>query len=213
MMRNRLATARLATKALKPHPQAARLSPFACQRPMVIKKDGAMSLKDPSTLPYRPCVGIVLLNADGLIWLGRRIGELGRAGTRTPLANAPGRHRRGRRPQGRRTAASFTRRPASAAWRFSPKRRTGFITTFRPRPSALRSRENIADSARNGSRCASPAPSRKSIFSPPATNRSSMRGAGPGASEVLELIVDFKRSRLRSRAGRVCTSREALTKA
>ncbi len=35
-----------------------------------------MSLKDPSALPYRPCVGIVLLNADGLIWLGRRIGEL-----------------------------------------------------------------------------------------------------------------------------------------
>jgi putative (di)nucleoside polyphosphate hydrolase len=35
-----------------------------------------MSPKDPSTLPYRPCVGIVILNAEGLIWLGRRIGEL-----------------------------------------------------------------------------------------------------------------------------------------
>jgi putative (di)nucleoside polyphosphate hydrolase len=35
-----------------------------------------MPLKDPGTLPYRPCVGIVVLNADGLIWLGRRIGEL-----------------------------------------------------------------------------------------------------------------------------------------
>lgn len=29
--------------------------------------------KDPSKLPYRPCVGIVLLNAQGLVWVGRRI--------------------------------------------------------------------------------------------------------------------------------------------
>ena len=27
----------------------------------------------PSQLPYRPCVGVVLINPDGLIWLGRRI--------------------------------------------------------------------------------------------------------------------------------------------
>ncbi|MFZ1110311.1 MAG: RNA pyrophosphohydrolase [Rhodomicrobium sp.] len=31
-----------------------------------------MPLINPNTLPYRPCVGIVLLNAQGLIWLGRR---------------------------------------------------------------------------------------------------------------------------------------------
>lgn len=35
-----------------------------------------MALIDPNTLPYRPCVGIVLLNAKGLIWLGRRCDEL-----------------------------------------------------------------------------------------------------------------------------------------
>jgi putative (di)nucleoside polyphosphate hydrolase len=35
-----------------------------------------MPLIDPNTLPYRPCVGIVLLNAEGLIWLGRRSGDL-----------------------------------------------------------------------------------------------------------------------------------------
>jgi putative (di)nucleoside polyphosphate hydrolase len=28
---------------------------------------------DPETLPYRPCVGIMLLNRDGLVWTGRRI--------------------------------------------------------------------------------------------------------------------------------------------
>ena len=30
----------------------------------------------PSTLPYRPCVGIMVLNAEGLIWLGRRSEDL-----------------------------------------------------------------------------------------------------------------------------------------
>jgi putative (di)nucleoside polyphosphate hydrolase len=31
-----------------------------------------MHLVDPATLPYRPCVGIVLLNGEGKIWIGRR---------------------------------------------------------------------------------------------------------------------------------------------
>ena len=26
----------------------------------------------PETLPYRPCVGVMLINADGRVWLGRR---------------------------------------------------------------------------------------------------------------------------------------------
>ena len=25
---------------------------------------------DPETLPYRPCVGIMVLNRDGLVWVG-----------------------------------------------------------------------------------------------------------------------------------------------
>ncbi|MCK5496569.1 MAG: RNA pyrophosphohydrolase, partial [Hyphomicrobiaceae bacterium] len=29
--------------------------------------------KDFSKLPYRPCVGIILLNEQGLVWVGRRI--------------------------------------------------------------------------------------------------------------------------------------------
>ena len=32
-----------------------------------------MSAIDPNPLPYRPCVGVMLLNADGLVWTGRRI--------------------------------------------------------------------------------------------------------------------------------------------
>jgi putative (di)nucleoside polyphosphate hydrolase len=30
---------------------------------------------DPETLPYRPCVGIMVLNREGLVWAGRRIPE------------------------------------------------------------------------------------------------------------------------------------------
>lgn len=30
-------------------------------------------MAEPSDLPYRPCVGIMLLNAEGRVWIGRRI--------------------------------------------------------------------------------------------------------------------------------------------
>lgn len=30
---------------------------------------------DPRDLPYRPCVGIMVLNGSGLVWAGRRIAE------------------------------------------------------------------------------------------------------------------------------------------
>ncbi len=30
----------------------------------------------PETLPYRPCVGIMLINRDGLVWVGNRIQEV-----------------------------------------------------------------------------------------------------------------------------------------
>ena len=30
---------------------------------------------DPESLPYRPCVGLMILNAEGLVWIGRRIAE------------------------------------------------------------------------------------------------------------------------------------------
>ena len=32
--------------------------------------------KDPGTLPYGPCVGIMLINRDGLVWAGNRIQEV-----------------------------------------------------------------------------------------------------------------------------------------
>ena len=32
---------------------------------------------DPATLPYRPCVGMMVLNRQGLVWIGKRIVEEG----------------------------------------------------------------------------------------------------------------------------------------
>jgi putative (di)nucleoside polyphosphate hydrolase len=32
---------------------------------------------DPETLPYRPCVGLMILSKEGLVWVGRRIAEPG----------------------------------------------------------------------------------------------------------------------------------------
>ncbi|MGY6710018.1 MAG: RNA pyrophosphohydrolase [Rhizobiaceae bacterium] len=34
-----------------------------------------MNTTKAETLPYRPCVGILVLNADGLVWTGHRIAE------------------------------------------------------------------------------------------------------------------------------------------
>lgn len=31
------------------------------------------NVTDPTTLPYRPCVGVMVLNHAGLVWVGRRI--------------------------------------------------------------------------------------------------------------------------------------------
>ena len=33
--------------------------------------------RDPSTLPYRPCVGVMLMNRDGQVFVGRRRAEAG----------------------------------------------------------------------------------------------------------------------------------------
>lgn len=35
--------------------------------------DGARPAIEPASLPYRPCVGVMVLNHAGLVWAGRRI--------------------------------------------------------------------------------------------------------------------------------------------
>ena len=39
---------------------------------------------DPETLPYRPCVGMMVLNRRGLVWVGKRIVEEGSEISDTP---------------------------------------------------------------------------------------------------------------------------------
>ena len=34
-----------------------------------------MAPSDPSKLPYRPCVGLMVLNGQGEVWIGRRMGR------------------------------------------------------------------------------------------------------------------------------------------
>ena len=82
-----------------------------------------MSLIDPNTLPYRPCVGIVLLNAEGRIWIGRRFDDL--VSQEYQL--------RWQMPQG---GIDFTKKPASQARKSSPKRRAGSDMICLPRPWA-----------------------------------------------------------------------------
>ncbi|MGB3808792.1 MAG: RNA pyrophosphohydrolase [Parvibaculum sp.] len=36
-------------------------------------KDGKADLIDPASLPYRPCVGVMLINRDGLVFVGNRV--------------------------------------------------------------------------------------------------------------------------------------------
>ena len=39
------------------------------------KKSSKKVPVDPETLPYRPCVGVMVLNRDGLVWAGHRIAQ------------------------------------------------------------------------------------------------------------------------------------------
>jgi putative (di)nucleoside polyphosphate hydrolase len=39
---------------------------------------------DPATLPYRPCVGMMVLNRQGLVWIGKRIVEDGSENADSP---------------------------------------------------------------------------------------------------------------------------------
>lgn len=46
-----------------------------------MSRENARSPAGPTSLPYRPCVGVMVLNREGLVWAGRRI-----AGNDTEMA-------------------------------------------------------------------------------------------------------------------------------
>ncbi len=61
---------------------------------------------DPDTLPYRPCAGIMVLNAEGLVWVGHRKEE--------PDSEMGGRAQLWQMPQG---GIDKGEEPLEAAWR------------------------------------------------------------------------------------------------
>ena len=65
------------------------------------------------SLPYRPCVGMTVLNRAGLAFIGRRVDGPEHIDDTPCLADAAGRHRPRARTPGRRLCASCTRRPTS----------------------------------------------------------------------------------------------------
>ena len=87
-------------------------------------------------LPYRPCVGTMVLNRDGRVFIGRRIDGPEHVDADACLADAAGRRRSRARIPGRRRCASSTRRPTSARSRSSARSRNGSATTSRARSSA-----------------------------------------------------------------------------
>ena len=81
-------------------------------------------------LPYRPCVGVLVLNRAGLVFIGRRI-----EGRSMSTRRMPGRCRRAAstkaKSHGRRRCASCTRKPISAPSSGWAKLPTGCNTTSR----------------------------------------------------------------------------------
>ena len=86
---------------------------------------------DVTSLPYRPCVGIMVLNRAGQVWIGRRHDAPGEP-------EGPGAW--WQMPQGgidesedpaKAALRELTRRPASARSRSSPRARAGTPTTCR----------------------------------------------------------------------------------
>ena len=143
-------------------------------------------------LPYRPCVGIMLINRAGLVFVGRRIERAEHVEGAHAWQMPQGGIDPGEDPSPRRCASS-TRKPMSTPSRCWRRRRTGSPTTFRAIVGQA-GRAATAARPRNGSRCASTATNRDRHREPRrrATSRNSKPGAGSGC-DVPDLIVPFKR--------------------
>ena len=75
-------------------------------------------------LPYRTCVGMMLINAAGLVFIGRRAGGIEHVDETHVWQMPQGGVDPGEEP-GRRPSANSTRKPASARSRSSARSRTG----------------------------------------------------------------------------------------
>ena len=118
-------------------------------------------------LPYRPCVGLMVLNCAGLVFIGRR-SEGPEHIDETHVWQMPqGGIDRGEDPWPA-ALRNFTRKPTSARSNFSERSASGFPTTFRATSSAELGAASIAARPRSGMRCVLPVTIARSTFHRPA---------------------------------------------
>ena len=129
-------------------------------------------------LPYRTCVGMMLINSEGLVFIGRRAGgpehvDAQHVWQMPQGASIPV------KTHGQPQNASFTKKPTHSRLRNLPKFPNGSPMTFRAQWRAAPGKAAFADRNKNGTRCASPARTARSTSPhPPVTNPNSFRGDG-----------------------------------
>ena len=143
-------------------------------------------------LPYRPCVGMMLINRDGLVFIGRRIG-----GPDTWTTHAWQMPQGGvdpRRTPARRLRELYEETNVRSVGLLAESR-AGRTTTCRARSSARPGTANIAARSRNGTRCASPARRARSTSTiPPGGHEPEfVEWRWEKMERLPELIVPFKR--------------------
>ena len=159
------------------------------------ERKAASSIRE--ALPYRPCVGIMVLNRDGLVWAGHRIAE--------PEFEYDGSPQLWQMPQGGidkgedplpAAQRELYEETGMRASRCLPRRRAGSTTICRAIWSASGSRANIAARPRNGLPSASTATKARSQINPPPGGHAAEfdRWAWKPMAELPELIVPFKRN-------------------
>ena len=145
-------------------------------------------------LVYRPCVGIMVLNRAGQVWIGRRHDAPGEP-------EGPGAW--WQMPQGgidesedpaRRRCASSARRPAFARCASSPRARAGTATTCRPHCGPRPGAAAIAARSRSGSPCASRAATTRWQLERPGHKPEFDAWRWAELDELIGLIVPFKRA-------------------
>ena len=149
---------------------------------------------DVSKLGYRPCVGIMVINSEGLIWIGRRPDvpnepEGPAAGGRCPRAAST----RTRIPPSPR-CASWPRKPASAAPPLSPNPWTGTITICLPSWSARLGAAGTKARSRSGSSSAFPGPTARSTYLRAGHQIEFDTWRWAPLDEVRQCVVPFKRA-------------------
>ena len=146
------------------------------------------------SLPYRPCVGTMVLNRDGLVFIGRRtegpehvdlthVWQMPQGGIDKGEDPWPAALRELHEETNIRSVKKLAEMPDWLDYDLPPD----------VAKQAWKGR--IAGRRRNGTRCASPATTARSTSSrpPAATSRNSSNGAGSRCATFPDLVIPFKR--------------------